>query len=154
MSPQLENVVFREAQAKDSAAILGFQIAMAWETEKMKLDRATVTLGIAEVFKNPHRGHYYVAESKGQVIGSLLIITEWSDWRNGEVWWIHSLYVEGPHRGQGVYRGLYDFVKKIARENQVRGLRLYVDKTNTSAQAVYRKLGMTDEHYSLFESMF
>jgi ribosomal protein S18 acetylase RimI-like enzyme len=150
MSPQH---LFRRARTEDSAAILEFQIAMAWETEKMKLDRGTVTLGIAEVFKHEHRGRYYVAELSGQVVGSLLIIPEWSDWRNGEVWWIHSLYVVPERRGQGVYRGLYAFLKKIAQENKVRGLRLYVDKTNTSAQAVYRKLGMTDEHYSLFESM-
>jgi ribosomal protein S18 acetylase RimI-like enzyme len=87
------------------------------------------------------------------VIGSLLIIPEWSDWRNGEVWWIHSLFVKSEHRGKGVYRSLYSYIKKTAVENQVRGIRLYVDKTNALAQTVYKQLGMTDEHYSLFESM-
>jgi GNAT superfamily N-acetyltransferase len=151
MSPQ---PLFRKARLEDSASILEFQITMAWETEKMKLDPPTLKLGIAEVFKNPNRGQYYVAEIDGKVIGSLLIITEWSDWRNGEVWWIHSLFVQSEHRGKGVYRGLYSYIKKSASENHVRGIRLYVDKTNTLAQTVYKQLGMTDEHYSLFESMF
>jgi ribosomal protein S18 acetylase RimI-like enzyme len=145
--------LFRKARPEDSAAILDFQITMAWETEKMKLDRQTVTLGVAEVFKNPYRGQYYVAEVGGHVIGSLLIIPEWSDWRNGEVWWIHSLYVMPEHRGKGAYSGLYSYLKKIAIESKIRGIRLYVDKTNTAAQGVYRKHGMTDEHYSLFEQM-
>jgi GNAT superfamily N-acetyltransferase len=150
MSSQL---IFREARKEDAGAILDFQIAMAWETEKMKLDRETVTLGIAEVFKNEHRGQYYIAQNGDQIIGSLLIITEWSDWRNGEVWWIHSLYVVAEQRGKGVYRGLYAYIKKAAENSRVRGIRLYVDKTNHLAQGVYRKLGMTDEHYSLFEQM-
>ena len=32
-----------------------------------------------------------------------------------------------------------------------KGLRLYVDKTNLTAKQVYRALEMTDEHYQLFE---
>jgi ribosomal protein S18 acetylase RimI-like enzyme len=156
MSTQLKNITYRKGLLSDNAAIIDFQLAMAWETEKMKLDRDTVTLGVAEVFKSPYRGQYFVAECTGKVVGCLLTLSEWSDWRNGEVWWIHSLYVEPTFRGQGVYKGLYTHLKNVATEatkngTSVRGFRLYVDKTNTSAQAVYKKLGMTDEHYSLFE---
>ena len=34
------------------------------------------------------------------------------------------------------------------------GLRLYVDETNTRAQAVYTSLGMNGGHYRVFEDMF
>ena len=36
-------------------------------------------------------------------------------------------------------------------ELTIRGLRLYVDKRNQAAARVYEKLGMTREHYDLFE---
>jgi len=33
-------------------------------------------------------------------------------------------------------------------------LRLYVDTSNTRAQAVYAALGMNGDHYRVFEDMF
>jgi ribosomal protein S18 acetylase RimI-like enzyme len=158
MGSQLKNVNYRKARLEDSPSIQSFQIAMALETEKMKLEEATVAAGVSEVFKNPHRGQYFIGEKDTNVIACFLVLPEWSDWRNGEIWWIHSLYVQPEFRGQGVYRGLYQHLKNVAVEakqvgQNIRGFRLYVDKTNTAAQGVYRKLGMTDEHYLLFESM-
>jgi len=156
MSTQLKSITYRSAKLEDLSRIVHFQISMAWETEKFKLNHDTVTQGVGEVFRNPHRGQYFVAESSGKIVGCLLTLSEWSDWRNGEVWWIHSVYVEQDSRGKGVYKGLYLHLKEVAKnhkEVRVRGLRLYVDKTNQTAQKVYRALGMSDEHYDLFEWM-
>jgi GNAT superfamily N-acetyltransferase len=156
MSTQLKSVTYRSAKLEDLSRIVHFQISMAWETEKFKLNHDTVTQGVGEVFRNPHRGQYFVAESSGKIVGCLLTLPEWSDWRNGEVWWIHSVYVEQESRGKGVYKGLYLYLKEVAQNHKdvrIRGLRLYVDKTNQTAQKVYRALGMSDEHYDLFEWM-
>src|SRR6185437_7699459 len=110
--------------------------------------------GVHAVFENPERGRYYVAEIDGKVVASTLIVSEWSDWRNGEVWWIHSVYVRPEMRGRGAFKGLYRYIQSEAeKQPDVRGLRLYVEKKNTAAQAVYKALGMTDEHYKLFEWM-
>jgi GNAT superfamily N-acetyltransferase len=82
------------------------------------------------------------------------LIPEWSDWRNGEVWWIHSVFIEPAYRGKGVFSKFYAYVKALVETDpKVRGLRLYVDKTNKSAQAIYGKLGMNGEHYNMFEWM-
>ena len=57
-------------------------------------------------------------------------------------------------RGQRIYAGLYDHVKSIAASDpRVRGIRLYVDRRNTAAQEVYRRMGMNGEHYLVFEWM-
>jgi GNAT superfamily N-acetyltransferase len=143
---------FRKANESDKNAIVEFQLAMAKETEDFVLDREKCSLGVAEVFKNPEIGQYYIAERSGKQIGSLLILSEWSDWRNGLVLWIHSVYVQPSERGKGVFSKFYDYIKAIAVDSpRIRGLRLYVDKRNTHAQSVYRKLGMTNEHYELYE---
>ena len=143
---------YRDATRADSQAIIVFQCAMARETEDMELDASICSRGVAGVFEDPSRGRYFVAESDGQIVASLLITPEWSDWRNGVVWWIQSVYVDPGFRGQGVYAGLYAFVKQSA-DASVRGIRLYVDRRNTRAQEVYRRLGMDGEHYLVFEWM-
>jgi GNAT superfamily N-acetyltransferase len=143
---------YRGATREDSGAIVDFQQAMARETEDVDLDREIVTRGVEAVFDDPSRGRYFVADVDGRVVASLLITYEWSDWRNGVVWWIQSVYVVPDFRGRGVYAGLYAHVKQSA-DASVRGIRLYVDRRNTSAQEVYRKLGMNGEHYLVFEWM-
>lgn len=144
---------YREAVPADASAIIEFQLAMARETEALELDSGILTSGVNAVFADPALGRYYVAEEEGQTIGSLMITYEWSDWRNGMVWWIQSVYVIPEFRRRGIYAGLYAHVKAIVEQSTVRGIRLYVDKRNTSAQEVYTRLGMNGEHYLVFEWM-
>ncbi len=145
---------FRKAQDTDAASIQTFQQAMAFETEQIKLDPLTLEKGVSAVLNNPALGTYHVCEVNSEVIGSLLLTTEWSDWRNGTVWWIQSLYFKPEHRGQGLFSQMYHYVQELAQiEKDVRGIRLYVDQTNQHAQKVYAKLGMNGDHYRVFEWM-
>ena len=145
---------FRPAMPADASRICDFQIRMAWETEKLRLDPKTCDAGVRAVFARPHLGTYYVCEFEGTVIGSLLVVTEWSDWRNGECWWIHSVYLEPEFRGRGLFAQFYAYVKSLVVDSpQARGLRLYVDRTNVKAQAVYARIGMNCDHYLLYEWM-
>lgn len=139
----------------DIDTIADFQVKMAYETENgLKLDPATVQLGVTAVMDDPSKGKYWVAESDGEVVGCLLTVPEWSDWRNGTVLWIHSVYVKPSFRKQGVYKTLYLHLRDMVNSSEdLRGLRLYVDKTNIRAQQVYQNLGMNGEHYHLFEWM-
>jgi GNAT superfamily N-acetyltransferase len=150
----MSNIVYRHAVVADAPAIVEFQLLMARETEEIELDRATVVKGVNAVFADATRGHYFVAELDGAVVASLMITHEWSDWRNGDVWWIQSVFVTPTARGKGIYKGLYEHIQQIvAADEHVRGIRLYVDKRNTRAQAVYSRLGMDGEHYQVFEWM-
>jgi GNAT superfamily N-acetyltransferase len=144
---------YREAVPADASAIIDFQLAMARETEELELDRSVLTSGVHAVFADPALGRYYVAEEEGRIIGSLMITYEWSDWRNGMVWWIQSVYVIPEFRRRGIYAGLYSHVKSLVEQSTVRGIRLYVDKRNVPAQQVYTRLGMNGEHYLVFEWM-
>jgi len=147
-------ISYRGATRHDAARIVEFQQAMARETEELELDLPTVTRGVDAVFDDASRGRYFVAERAGEVIGSLMITPEWSDWRNGMVWWIQSVYVVPDCRRQRVYAGLYEHVKAlVAADDSVRGIRLYVDRRNERAQTVYERLGMNGEHYKVFEWM-
>lgn len=145
----------REAVLADIPDIVDFQIDMAFETENLALEKEVVIQGVKAVFNDSGKGSYYVAESAGIVIGSLLTTYEWSDWRNGQVLWIQSVFVKKDFRGKGAFSLLYKYIKaKVQNEkNGYRGIRLYVDKTNKSAQSVYEKLGMENHHYDTYEWM-
>lgn len=145
---------YRDAEIADAPSIIEFQIAMAAETEDFALDATTVTDGVHAIFADPSLGRYFVGTADEAVVASLMITYEWSDWRNGMVWWIQSVFVSPSFRRTGVYRGLYDHVRAMAeRDDGVRGIRLYVDRRNTRAQEVYSRLGMDGEHYRVFEWM-
>ncbi|HEV8657184.1 MAG TPA: GNAT family N-acetyltransferase [Thermoanaerobaculia bacterium] len=145
---------FRDAEPDDALDIVDFQIAMAAETEDFALDRKICARGVDAVFADRSLGRYFVADADSKLIASLMITPEWSDWRNGVVWWIQSVYVRPEYRRRGVYAGLYQYVKRIAEgDESVKGIRLYVDRRNAAAQEVYRRLGMNGEHYQVFEWM-
>ncbi|WP_321287324.1 GNAT family N-acetyltransferase [uncultured Sunxiuqinia sp.] len=145
-------MIIREANIKDAGQIAEFQLAMALETENIQLDKTTVDLGVKHVFDDQSKGTYYVADRDGKIIASLLTTYEWSDWRNGTVLWIQSVYVSPEFRGTGIYKKMYSHIQGLVKkEDHLKGIRLYVDQSNTPAQQVYQKLGMTAEHYQLFE---
>jgi len=148
---EMQNLFIREARIIDSETIISFQKMMAKETENMVLDHDTVKQGVHAVFADPHKGKYYVAEYRDEVIGSLLITFEWSDWRNSFLWWIQSVYILPAHRRKGVFKEMYRHIREIAVHNLVAGLRLYVETENRNAQKTYEAMGMTSNHYKMYE---
>ena len=154
----------RAAQANDLAWLAECAIAMAWETERKRLDAGTVRAGIEAGLADAAKARYFVAmhdaatagaEVIGVPVGTLMLTTEWSDWRNGDWWWIQSVYVLPAHRRQGVYAALYRHVAQLARDCVgVIGLRLYVEKDNAVAQRTYAALGMEDAGYLLYQDWF
>lgn len=145
----------RPATPADLDVLLEFNAGLALETEGRTLDRARLARGLELVLGDRERGAYRVAERGGAVVGALLVTREWSDWRAGWFWWIQSVYVARSARGSGVYRALHASVFDEARAaGDVCGVRLYVDRENLSAQAVYRHLGMHEARYAFFERDF
>lgn len=142
----------REAFATDIDVLAGFAQAMAHETEGKQLDAATLRHGLSALLADPALGRMLVLESKDEVVASLMLTTEWSEWRNGLFWWIQSVYVRPDERGRGHYRRLHQHVRALATQDPlVCGLRLYVERENTGAQATYRAMGMAETPYLLFE---
>jgi len=148
-------IIIRPATAADRDHLIAWNAAMAWETERKRLDPDTLRGGVERALADPARGRYFVAERDDTPAGSLLVTTEWSDWRCADWWWIQSVYVEPAHRRQGVFAALYRHVEALARADAgVCGLRLYVEKENAVAQGTYMTLGMADAGYFVFESEF
>jgi ribosomal protein S18 acetylase RimI-like enzyme len=144
----------RPGQASDAESIADFNVALAQETEHLALDRAIVLQGVRAALGDSAKGLYFVADAAGRVVGQLMITREWSDWRNGDFWWIMSVYVAPDFRGRGVFKSLFRHVENLARKGHAAGLRLYVEKQNTGAQKTYSSLGMRMSEYRIMEKGF
>jgi ribosomal protein S18 acetylase RimI-like enzyme len=151
MEPE-PTVTVRTARPDDAATITAFNLAMAMESEGLKLDRATLEQGVAAALGDPGKAIYFVAEVDGQLAGQLMITHEWSDWRNGDIWWIQSVYVHPNHRRRGVFRALYRHVESEAKARGAVKLRLYVEHENESAQRTYSSLGLHRSRYFVMET--
>ncbi|MDD3191801.1 MAG: GNAT family N-acetyltransferase [Bacilli bacterium] len=147
--------MIRKGTIADWPIITEYNIAMAWETEKKVLDCNTVTEGVKAILADSTKGYYYVYEVDSQTVGQLMVTYEWSDWRNGYFWWIQSVYVAPQHRHKGIYKQLYQEVRaQAAKQKDVCGIRLYVEKHNIRAQKTYQSLGMEETDYLVYEELF
>ena len=151
MKTQPATLGVRAATSTDIDVLVQFNAAMAIETEAKTLDPQVLRAGVAAVLTEPRRGFYLIAEQAGKVAGCLMITYEWSDWRNGDWWWLQSVYVRPEHRRSGVFRSLYAQVEvRAAAREDVVGVRLYVERDNHRAQQTYEALGMREEAYRMF----
>jgi GNAT superfamily N-acetyltransferase len=149
-----KDFILREGRSGDAGIIAAFNSAMAEETEGKALDPDRIGPGVQNLLEDATKGRYWVAECAGQVIGQLMVTYEWSDWRNGTIWWIQSVYVRPDWRRNGVFRALYRHVESLASETpQVVGLRLYVEENNRRAQQTYAALGMVKPSYLVMEAL-
>ena len=151
--PEATRLQVRPACASDLETLAAWAEAMALETEAKVLEPSTIRAGIAAGLADAAKARYFVAERDGRPVGTLMLTTEWSDWRNGWWWWIQSVYVALDARRLGVFRALYAHVDAAARATPgVCGLRLYVENDNGRAQRTYLALGMVDARYRVFEA--
>ena len=151
----MSNFLIRDARPEDAPTIADFNSAMAVETEGRTLDPAHINPGVAAIFEDSNKGRYWIAERDGQPIGQIMITDEWSDWRNGFMWWIQSVYVAADARRAGVFSALYKHVEALAKkEPNCCGIRLYVERENKKAQDTYLAVGMLDPGYLVMETDF
>jgi GNAT superfamily N-acetyltransferase len=145
-------LLIRPAVPSDADVVADFNYRLAAESEGMELDPELLAAGVAQALADPQKARYFLATEAGQVIGQIMITTEWSDWRNGWFWWIQSVFVEQEFRRQGVFRSLYEYIYQAAQQDpSVIGLRLYVDCENQGAMDTYMKMGMAETDYFVLE---
>ena len=142
----------REAALADAPVIADFNVQLALESEGLALNAACVREGVAAMLKDRSMGIYFVAEAEGAVVGQTMITYEWSDWRNGNIWWIQSVYVKPEFRRAGIFRAIFNHLRSLAQaRKEVCSIRLYVHADNTRACQSYERLGMIRTRYEIFE---
>ncbi|MGI9260833.1 MAG: GNAT family N-acetyltransferase [Woeseiaceae bacterium] len=147
-------MTIREAVPTDRPVIADFNSLLADETEGKQLDQNLIGPGVEEILADATKGRYWLAIMDGKIAGQIMVTYEWSDWRNGMLWWIQSVYIPAEFRRKGVFSALYQHVESLVKEDQnACGLRLYVENSNKRAQETYRNLGMVEPGYIVMESL-
>ena len=145
------NIIIREACESDLPSLVEYNLALAKETENLDLNKNTLRLGIQNSFAL-QGCHYFVAETEGNVVGQTMITSEWSDWRNGTIWWMQSVYVHPSYRKQGVFSKIFKHIETIAKKKlTIKSLRLYVMKNNQAGLKIYQNVGMNNSGYLVYE---
>jgi GNAT superfamily N-acetyltransferase len=148
-------MIIRLATPKDAPVIADFNLRLAKETENLELNQQTVLAGVSAILNDAGKGLYFLAEQAGRIAGQSMITYEWSDWRNGNIWWLQSVYVHPEFRSRGVFRSLFNHLTELARSrSDVAALRLYMHHDNATARQTYEKLGMKTAGYEVFELDF
>jgi GNAT superfamily N-acetyltransferase len=143
----------RGATLRDIDTLVEFNRLLALETENKSLDVSTLRSGIERVLGDVSLGRYCVAVGQGTPVGQLMITYEWSDWRNGLIWWLQSVYVERAARRQGVFRRLFEHAVELSEAEGAAGIRLYVENANRVACRTYEQLGFIDPSYHVLERL-
>jgi GNAT superfamily N-acetyltransferase len=82
-----------------------------------------------------------VAESQGQLIGFALFFKTYSTFLTKPGLYLEDIFVQQPHRGQGVGKALLKAVAQIAQERGYGRLEWSVLDWNENAIAFYEKMG-------------
>ena len=147
-------VVIRDATPADHSLIVDFNARLADETEGKILNRSLLTPGVSAILADRDKGRYWIAMVDGEAAGQIMVTYEWSDWRNGMLWWIQSVYIRSEFRRRGVFSALYGHVESLVKADPAAcGIRLYVEKSNLRAQDTYRNLGFTEPGYLVMETI-
>jgi GNAT superfamily N-acetyltransferase len=145
-------VTVRDATESDIDTIIRCNQRLAEETEGKQLDPAVISAGVRRGFGSPEMCRYFVAEVDGRVVGTTMLTYELTDWRDGVIWWLQSVFIEPEHRRHGVFRAIYRHIEALARDHpDVRGLRLYVHRSNARAMKTYESVGMEKAGYEVYE---
>ena len=147
----MQPVAVRSATLSDAETLVDFNCRLAQESEDLILDRTTVHGGVVRGLQVGEEVRYFVAELEGRIVGQLMLTREWSDWRNGWIIWLQSLYVVAEYRRQGIFRAIFDHVRQHCLSEDVACLRLYVEEENHSAIETYIRLGFKDANYRVME---
>lgn len=150
----MTEITVRPARPDDWPVIAEFNVRLAWESEHKQLDPAKIEPGVQAVLHDSTKGRYFVAEADGRIVGQIMHTWEWSDWRNGQIWWLQSVYVSTEYRQQGVFRRLFEHLVEVAAQEKVLGVRLYVENQNERAHRTYQQMGLLPAGYSVMERWF
>lgn len=145
-------VIVRDGTVDDLEFIVECNCRLGLETEDKTLDRGVLTDGVRRGMSSPQMCRYFIAEADGKPVGMTMVTFELTDWRDGVIWWLQSVYVMPDFRNFGIFRRVYYHIAELAKNSDdVRALRLYVLTDNHRAVKTYEAMGMSHAGYEVLE---
>ena len=136
-------LIFRVATRADLDSLLPL-VRAYYEFDHLSFDERVARTALENFVGDPTFGRVWFICADIDVIGYLVLTLGYSIEYGGRDAFIDEVYLRAAYRGQGIGRQAMAFAETQCRALGVRALHLEVERDNTTAHALYRKVGFVD----------
>lgn len=136
-------IVFKIATTSDTEILVQL-IREFHEFEHLAFEEDTIGTLLAKLLNDESLGRVWLIQNSGEPIGYIILTFGYSLEFLGRDAIVDELYIRERYRGQGVGTRALQFVQDTCPALGVQALHLEVDRKNTAAQHLYRKVGFED----------
>ncbi len=134
---------FKIAEKSDTETLVEF-IREFYEFEHLKFDESIVRTALAKILDDDSLGRVWLIQHGDEAIGYVVLTFGYSLEFRGRDAFIDELYIRESYRGQGVGMSVIQFIESVCPSLGIQALHLEVERKNTAAQNLYRKVGFKD----------
>lgn len=115
-----------------------------YEFDHLPFNEQIAHAALAKFLDDESLGRVWLICYEGEPIGYLVLTLGYSLECGGRDAFIDEVYIRANHRGRGIGQSALTFAEDECRALGVRALHLEVERANTGAHALYRKVGFVD----------
>lgn len=131
------------AERADTDALLQL-MREYYEFDHLHFDAPAARFALEKFIGNDALGKLWVICHAGETVGYLVLTLGFSFEFGGYDAFVDEVYIRESLRGQGIGKIALQTAEEACRTLDVRALHLEVERENTNAQALYRKVGFVD----------
>lgn len=135
--------IFKVAESTDIELLLQF-MQEYYEFDHLSFDERVARTALGNFIDDPTFGRVWLISVDRELVGYLILTLGYSIEYGGRDAFIDEVYIRSEYRGYGIGSQALSFVEEECRALGVRALHLEVERENTNAQRLYRKVGFTD----------
>jgi ribosomal protein S18 acetylase RimI-like enzyme len=134
---------FRPAKESDTETLIALMREL-YKHDNSYFDEANTRTALPKIFSDESAGRVFMIVLGAEVVGYTVLTFGFSLEFHGRDAFIDELYLTEPYRKQGIGRKTISFLEEICKSSGVDALHLEVERDNTNAQIVYRRIGFKD----------
>jgi GNAT superfamily N-acetyltransferase len=137
------SITFRVATRADLDALLPL-VQAYYEFDHLAFDERVARTALGNFIDDPTCGRVWFISVAGELVGYLILTLGYSIEYGGRDAFIDEVYIRESHRGRGIGQQALAFAEAQCQAFGVRALHLEVERSNSNAHALYRKVGFVD----------
>lgn len=137
------DISFKIADNSDNEILVQF-IREFHEIEHLSFDDSTIRRLLAKLLNDDSLGRVWLIQLGNESIGYIILVFGYSLEFLGRDAFVDELYIRERYRGQGIGTRALQFVQEVSPSLEIQAIHLEVDRINTAAQGLYRKMGFVE----------
>lgn len=134
---------FKLAEPSDTETLVQF-VREFYEVDRHPFDEGVVRKGLSQILNDSSLGRLWLICLDGEAIGYVILGFSYSLEFWGRNAFVDELYLREAYRGRGIGTRTLEFVEEASLALGIECLHLEVERFNTQAHSLYRKLDYRD----------